>query len=373
MASAQASGGQITRKRSAKVSSQASGGQIKRQQNSNNRSKSSVKNSTKETAINVAISEDGKKIKYETTQSVDLGLSSGTIWAGWNIGATSPEGIGEYFAWGEVSPKYNYDWNTYFDTEKVISGNGPVHFKKYHVNGLKSIIGTEHDAAKINWGGAWKMPTKTQLEELIQECEFHRVKLKGQDEYKYIIFVGPNGKSIIFPMVGEMYKTELRETFLDLCWSGELCPSTSLGSQNSLFAYVLTPISDNPGIGVSYSGFRFMGRNIRAVRDNTSKEEQTTRTHSSTTIQPIIIGQLAKYNIVVATFGLLSNAQSLCKELKEKGWSPQIFFENNYYRVIMVVTNDWQEAISYRDKAKQEVPFGAPWILSVDNGHTKRL
>ena len=49
---------------------------------------------------------------------VDLGLPSGTLWATCNIGANRPEEYGDYFAWGEVSPKKayshdNYKWSDY--------------------------------------------------------------------------------------------------------------------------------------------------------------------------------------------------------------------------------------------------------------------
>lgn len=245
---------------------QASGGQIRRKPNNtvNNRSQSTRNYSVREYTTNVATSDDGEKYKYETTQIVDLGLSSGTIWAGWNIGATSPEEIGEYYAWGEISPKINYDWTNYFDTEKIINENGPIEFKKYHVNGILSIIGTEHDVARMKWGEPWKMPTKAQLEELIRECEVHRVKLKGENNYNYVIFKGPNGKSILFPMAGEKFKTELRTTWCEICWSGELRPYYSASSQNSLFSF---HIGFSSSVVKLYSeGFRCHGLNVRAVR-----------------------------------------------------------------------------------------------------------
>lgn len=248
---------------------QASGGQISRKPNSsiNNRSQSKVHYKKRETAINVATSDDGKKFKYETTQIVDLGLSSGTVWAGWNIGATTPEEIGDYYAWGEISPKYIYEWNTYFDTEKIIDERTTIEYKRYHVNGLMSIIGTEHDTAKMNWGDPWKMPTKAQIEELIRECEVHRVKLKGQDKYNFALFKGPNGKSIIFPLAGNKYKTELRTSWDQICWSGELRPYYSASSQNSLFAFYMGFNSfNNPIVRIYSEGFRCFGLNVRAVR-----------------------------------------------------------------------------------------------------------
>jgi len=247
------------------ASAQASGGQIRRKPvNPVNKEQSRINSSTRESTTYLATSEDGKKFKYERSQFVDLGLSSGTLWAGWNVGATLPEETGDYYAWGEVSPKNNYDWSNYFDTEKIINENGPIDFKKFHVNGSLSIIGTEYDVAKMKWGDPWKMPTKNQLEELIRECEIYRVKLKGQNKYNFALFKGPNGKSIIFPLAGEKYKTELRTSWGEICWSGELRPYYSASSQNSLFAFHIG--FNNPGVRIYSEGFRCHGLNVRAVR-----------------------------------------------------------------------------------------------------------
>ena len=157
-----------------------------------------------------------------------------------------------------------YDWGNYFDTEKIINENGPIDFKKFYVNGSMSIINTEYDVAKMKWGDPWKMPTKKQLEELIRECEVYRVKLKGQDKYNFALFKGPNGKSIIFPLAGEKYKTELRTSWGEICWSGELRPYYSASSQNSLFAFYMG--FNNPGVRIYSEGFRCNGLNVRAVR-----------------------------------------------------------------------------------------------------------
>lgn len=55
----------------------------------------------------------GDSIDNLTHDWVDLGLPSGTLWATCNVGADTPEGIGDYFAWGETSPKDLYDWKSY--------------------------------------------------------------------------------------------------------------------------------------------------------------------------------------------------------------------------------------------------------------------
>lgn len=240
---------------------QASGGQIRR----NNTTTTTVKKQKKHNLPPNSVKlDDGTIVQYEITQAVDLGLPSGTIWAGWNIGANSPLEVGSYYAWGETEEKVLYDWNTYFDIEslqKTIYGEyvNPT-FKKYHVNGIMSIIGTEHDVARTKWGIPWKMPTKFQLEELLRECKVHRVKLNGENIYNYVLFKGPNGKCILFPFSGSKYNTETRITSGELCWSGELRPYAQASVQNSYFAYHLGDYR------VYSEGFRCYGMNVRAVK-----------------------------------------------------------------------------------------------------------
>ena len=89
---------------------------------------------------------------------VDLGLPSGTLWATTNIGATSPEDYGDYFAWGETTTKS--DWETYFDVDDDFS------FKKYYNNGGLTELLPEDDAATANWGSEWQMPSDDQIDEL---------------------------------------------------------------------------------------------------------------------------------------------------------------------------------------------------------------
>lgn len=95
--------------------------------------------------------------KIEGHKYVDLGLPSGLKWATCNIGAKTPEDYGEYFAWGETSPKEEY-------TEE----NSLTHRVE-----MKDISGSAiYDAATANWGGSWRIPTKNEMEELSFYCKF---------------------------------------------------------------------------------------------------------------------------------------------------------------------------------------------------------
>lgn len=113
---------------------------------------------------------------------VDLGLS--VKWADRNVGAGSASDYGDYFAWGETSPKSSYDkensvtWKKSFSD---ISGN------------------SQYDAARANWGGSWRLPTEKESRELKNKCTWTWTSQGGHSGYKV---TGPNGKSIFLPAAG---------------------------------------------------------------------------------------------------------------------------------------------------------------------------
>ena len=116
---------------------------------------------------------------------VDLGLPSGLKWATCNVGATTPEGYGDYFAWAEITTKPNFlqsnsiSWRV--DWPNDISGN------------------PEYDAATANWESTWRMPTETEMHELVNNCRFERIKLNG---VMGLFMTGPNGNTIFLPEAG---------------------------------------------------------------------------------------------------------------------------------------------------------------------------
>ncbi len=120
---------------------------------------------------------------------VDLGLPSGTLWATCNVGANSPEEYGDYFAWGEVKPKTEYNYSNYNKNLET----------KYSEDGLTTLEATD-DAATQNWGGDWRMPTKEEFDELKNKdnCTWgSSKKLKG-----IIVTSKKNGNSIFLPAAG---------------------------------------------------------------------------------------------------------------------------------------------------------------------------
>lgn len=239
------------------TSAQASGGQIKRTPNHSIHKKVQTRQEPPipVNATNVAITDDGKKFLYETSQSVDLGLPSGTIWGGWNIGAKSPLEIGDYYAWGAIWQHYNSEWHNYFDTDR--KERGIVHFKKYKLNACSSIIGTDNDVAYAKWGYPWKMPTKTQIQELLTKCKIYFVRCNGSS-YHFVLFKGPNRKCLLFPCTGIKTGPSINDNGA-LCWSGELDPHYNLSNM----AYLLKASQSDQKVD---SDLRCYGLNVRAVR-----------------------------------------------------------------------------------------------------------
>lgn len=169
---------------------------------------------------------------------VDLGLPSGLKWATCNVGADRPDDYGSYFAWGETRHKANYNSETYNYTDN------------------KTVLDLSDDAARVNWGGDWRMPTINEYKELITYCTFNWTSLNGVKGYK--VTSVSNGNSIFLPAAG------FRDgTYVSYAGSGGYYWSSSLYSSNSYYAYCLEFYSyDDVDWGYSR---RYYGLTVRAV------------------------------------------------------------------------------------------------------------
>ena len=133
---------------------------------------------------------------------VDLGLPSGTKWATMNVGANSPTDYGSYFAWGETSPKSSYDWSNL----KYCLDNSGDKFSKYVTNSKygtvdgKKELELSDDAAYVNWGSGWRMPSASQIDELKSNCTYVWTTMNGK--YGYKVTSKKNGNSIFLPAAG---------------------------------------------------------------------------------------------------------------------------------------------------------------------------
>ena len=166
------------------------------------------------TAIITASANDGSGISVSCTvavignnnmenghEYVDLGLPSGTLWATCNVGASSPEDYGGYYAWGETETKDYYDWSTY----KWCKGDYNTMTKyctdsRYGVVDNKTVLDPEDDVAHAKWGGNWRMPTDAELTELRENCTWTWMAQNGKKGYK--VTSKSNGNSIFLPAAG---------------------------------------------------------------------------------------------------------------------------------------------------------------------------
>lgn len=139
---------------------------------------------------------------------VDLGLASGLLWAKYNMGTTEPTQLGNYYAWGETSPKKKY----YSDNYKYYKWKGDDlnRITKYNEEDGKTVLDLEDDAARANLGVGYRIPTKADWEELLEDCKWEAVTITlpetlDPSQKKSIArwkVTGPNGNSIVLPMTG---------------------------------------------------------------------------------------------------------------------------------------------------------------------------
>lgn len=176
--------------------------------------------------------------------AVDLGLS--VKWACHNVGASSPEGYGGYYAWGETEEKSHYDRGTY----KYYNNNTG------YINIGSNISGTQYDVAHVKWGGSWRMPTLDEIKELVNKCSWKWTSLNGVSGQ---LVTGPNGNSIFLPAAGCRNGSSLYGAGENgNCWSSTPIEGGTQGAYNLNFS------SGYPSV---YWIYRFYGRSVRPVSD----------------------------------------------------------------------------------------------------------
>ena len=174
---------------------------------------------------NITLYAQWKKCLGNPSEYVDLGLS--VKWATCNVGASKPEEYGDYFAWGENHPKSTYNWSTY----KWCDGSETT-LTKYNSNSSNGIVDNKRtlelddDAARVNWGGSWRIPTSQELEELRTECTWILTTQNGVKGYN--VTSKNNGNSIFLPAAGyhDHGDIDYAGTYF-YCWSNSLYTVTS--------------------------------------------------------------------------------------------------------------------------------------------------
>lgn len=146
---------------------------------------------------------------------VDLGLS--VKWATCNIGATKPEEYGDFIAWGEIEPKGEYTFFSYFDTADL---GRTFRYYQFGVNGHQKLD-PEDDAAHERWGKNWRLPTSKEQDELRMKCTWKWTQINDVNGYEV---TGPNGNSIFLPAAGYRYDNMYywEEGNVGFYWSNDL-------------------------------------------------------------------------------------------------------------------------------------------------------
>ena len=199
---------------------------------------------------------------FDPSDWVDLGLPSGLLWATRNVGATSPEDYGDYYAWGETTTKSLYLWSTYIYCNGEIEEEDYDHLTKYcnnssyGYNGFTdnlTILQPGDDAATANYGG--RTPTKEEWQELINNTTAQWTTRNGVNGR---LFTSSNGNSLFLPAAGYRWDSSLN-------YAGErgFYWSSSLYTDDPSRAWIFGFLSAYQGVN---RGNRDDGLSVRAVR-----------------------------------------------------------------------------------------------------------
>ena len=190
---------------------------------------------------------------------VDLGLPSGTLWAKYNVGATSETAYGDYFMWGSTTRNTADEciWaNAPFNNRSSDFNSGYFNAHKSEWLDSKNNLKSEFDAASQIMGGDWRMPTKAEIQELIDYTTnewFTNYNGTGVSGRK---FTGSNGTSIFIPASG--YRSD--SSFTDQGNDGNVW-SSSLDTSNPGFAWNFNgdSVSADAVSNLRYNGFTVRG------------------------------------------------------------------------------------------------------------------
>lgn len=206
----------------------------------------------------------------DVPESVDMGLS--VKWASFNVGATAPEEYGSYFMWASTvdnpEEKYNKLTCPYQDPDFADPDDFIDYFIKYcntQDAGIPDYIYTLEpmdDAATAAYGSNWRMPTESEMSELIEQCEVEKLDA-GNEEYGVAgyKFTGPSGNSIFLPMAGYRFLTTIYYGGEELnYWTSSLYQPSCLYAN----ALCMKGYGANKTLAVDFKG-RYLGFPVRAV------------------------------------------------------------------------------------------------------------
>ena len=199
--------------------------------------------------------------RFNGHEYIDLGLPSGTLWATTNIGATTPEGYGNYYAWGETKPKTDYNWSTYKFNP---SGDGLTMTKYNETDGLMTLE-AEDDVAHVLWGGDWHIPTEEQCDELLNTDYVTNAWVTNYNDsgINGSLFTSvSNGNAIFIPAGGYYENNRVYNAGYNAnVWASGLYSDTYSGY---LYNVALNLFSSSSNVNVNGAN-RNYGRSVRPV------------------------------------------------------------------------------------------------------------
>ncbi len=203
---------------------------------------------------------------------VDMGLPSGTMWYSCNIGTTKPQGYGAYFAWGETKPKADYSWDTYAygTSQNGFTKYCPV--AGYGLDGFTdnlTILEPSDDVARSAIGGDARIPTKTEWQELIDNCYGEWTTYKGVKGYMFTS--NSNGNRLFLPGTGYMDGTS---NYNESDEGDGYYWSSSLDANNPYGAWLANVYPGRAAVPGTYN--RSGGLSIRPVRGGVDPYQETT-------------------------------------------------------------------------------------------------
>ena len=199
---------------------------------------------------------------------VDLGLPSGNLWATCNLGAYQPHEHGDYFAWGETSPKKSYINSNYKFGEEGSYSKYCV-YPKFGILDYKIVLEEKDDTARSIWGDSWFMPTQEDMIELLNYCEWWFVE--NYNETGVAGFVGmskENLSTIFFPFSGICKEDKVLDYECGFYWSSSLSTTFDEPSAYGFYFYGWSPCVET----CSYKA-RCYGCSIRAVSNFRPKSQ----------------------------------------------------------------------------------------------------
>ena len=194
---------------------------------------------------------------------VDMGLPSGLLWATYNVGASKPADYGDYYAWGETTTKSDYIGSTYkwYNVSSITLLIKYNNSSSYGTIDNKTVLDLEDDAARANWGGAWRMPTSVEWQEL-----YDNTTSAWTDNYDNTGVAGrvftskkDTSKTLFFPAAGYRKSTDVH-----IAGSYGYYWSSSLYSEYPFYAYHM--LFDSDDVNQQNVNIRHLGYTVRPVR-----------------------------------------------------------------------------------------------------------